>query len=484
MHDKILFNIPKTDPNYDALKGIWTIQPSTYYSSISDSDTVIDGTSQRIFIGEDTNPEGPEIVFDGSDMATNNGCLSILANNVEIYELTINNFSSSAINFSNSSNGIISGCYIGTDYTGMKSEGNRDGITMGPDVNGVLIGPSIFLQKPNVISGNDQDGIFIVENSKNNAVIGNYIGVNKNATDTIQNKLRGIDLSRGANNNTIMNNIVGGNYQGIYVYESNENLIRNNIIGTNETWEFDLYNSDGILVFNNSQRNTISENIIGFNRGWGIKVAGVNSTNNTISRNSISKNIGLGIDNYDGGNLELSPPVIVSASNTEISGTAGPNQVIEIFADSANEGQVYIDSTVSDASGNFKILLSSLPVLPYITATATDDLGNTSEFSSPSIVTDIASAEDKIPTEYALYQNYPNPFNPSTVINWQLPASSNTILKIYDVLGNEIETLINKQLPPGNYKVTFDAKNLSSGVYFYRLETKSSSITKKMLYLE
>ncbi|MCW8848874.1 MAG: T9SS type A sorting domain-containing protein, partial [Melioribacteraceae bacterium] len=183
-------------------------------------------------------------------------------------------------------------------------------------------------------------------------------------------------------------------------------------------------------------------------------------------------------------NIELSPPVIVTATNTEISGTAGPNQVIEIFADSANEGQVFIDSTVSDASGNFSITLSSLPNLPNITATARDALGNTSEFSSPMIITDLDNAEDNIPIEYTLNQNYPNPFNPSTIISYQIPSCGHVSLKIYDILGNEIETLISKKQSAGKYEIVFDAKNISSGVYFYRLKTENYTITKKMIYLE
>ena len=482
--DKIKFNIPKADPNYDVSKGVWYIRPVTYFESLLDSGTVIDGTSQRIFIGEDTNTEGPEIVISGTNMSTNNGCLIIQGNKIEIYELTINNFNSAAVLIANSNNNVISGCYIGTDCTGMKSEENRSGIEMGPNVNGTLIGPSVFLDKPNVISGNSQNGIFIVENSKNNEIIGNYIGVNKNASDTIQNKLRGIDLSRGANNNTIMENFIGGNYQGIYISESSNNLVIANKIGTNDTWEYELSNSSGVLVFNNSSENIIRENIIGYNKGWGIKVSGVNSIRNTISQNFIADNIGLGIDNSDGGNLELSTPVIVSVSNTEISGTAGPNQVIEIFADSSNEGKEYLESTISDASGNFSVTLNSSLILPYITATATDDLGNTSEFSLPIIITNIDEIEKQIPTDYTLFQNYPNPFNPSTILSYQIPSSGHISLKIYDILGKEIKTLVNQKQQAGNYEISFDAKNLPSGVYFYQLKTKFNTMTKKMLLLE
>ncbi len=94
------------------------------------------------------------------------------------------------------------------------------------------------------------------------------------------------------------------------------------------------------------------------------------------------------------------------------------------------------------------------------------------------------SDEEILIADYSLYQNYPNPFNPSTVINWQLPVSGHTTLKVYDILGNEIETLIDKQQSPGNYSITFNAKNLPSGVYFYRLKSETILLTKKMLLLK
>ena len=70
------------------------------------------------------------------------------------------------------------------------------------------------------------------------------------------------------------------------------------------------------------------------------------------------------------------------------------------------------------------------------------------------------------------------------MINWQLPVSGHTTLKVYDMLGNEIETLIDNQQSPGTYKITFNAKNLSSGVYFYMLKTETNLLTKKMLLLK
>ena len=89
-----------------------------------------------------------------------------------------------------------------------------------------------------------------------------------------------------------------------------------------------------------------------------------------------------------------------------------------------------------------------------------------------------------IPKDFILEQNYPNPFNPSTVIRYQLPVAGNVIFKVYDVLGNEVASLVNENKSAGNYEVDFNAKNLSSGVYFYKLQVGSFSQTMKMILLK
>jgi hypothetical protein len=88
------------------------------------------------------------------------------------------------------------------------------------------------------------------------------------------------------------------------------------------------------------------------------------------------------------------------------------------------------------------------------------------------------------PTDFILSQNFPNPFNPSTKISWQLPVGSQQTLKIYDVLGNEIMTLIDEYKPAGRYEIEFNASTLPSGVYFYQLKAGSFVETKKMLLLK
>jgi hypothetical protein len=88
------------------------------------------------------------------------------------------------------------------------------------------------------------------------------------------------------------------------------------------------------------------------------------------------------------------------------------------------------------------------------------------------------------PREFILLQNYPNPFNPNTTISWQSPVSSWQTLKIYDILGNEVVTLVDEYKQAGKYSVEFDGKHLPSGIYYYRLNTGSFSDTKKLMLLK
>ena len=85
-----------------------------------------------------------------------------------------------------------------------------------------------------------------------------------------------------------------------------------------------------------------------------------------------------------------------------------------------------------------------------------------------------------LPKEFDLSQNYPNPFNPTTTIKWQAPVSGFQTLKVYDVLGNEVATLVNEYREAGSYEVEFSANNFSSGVYYYQLKAGSFTQTRKM----
>jgi hypothetical protein len=105
------------------------------------------------------------------------------------------------------------------------------------------------------------------------------------------------------------------------------------------------------------------------------------------------------------------------------------------------------------------------------------------ELYGPAGITGINN-ETEIPNSYTLSQNYPNPFNPTTTISYTLPEKSRVSLKIFDLLGAEVVELVNSELEPGAYKIDFNSNGLTSGVYFYRLETKTFVETKKMILLK
>jgi hypothetical protein len=92
--------------------------------------------------------------------------------------------------------------------------------------------------------------------------------------------------------------------------------------------------------------------------------------------------------------------------------------------------------------------------------------------------------DETLPTEYALLQNYPNPFNPNTTISWQSPVGSHQTIKVFDVLGNEIATLVDEYKPAGRYEVEFDASRLASGIYFYQLKAGEYASVKKMILIK
>jgi len=109
--------------------------------------------------------------------------------------------------------------------------------------------------------------------------------------------------------------------------------------------------------------------------------------------------------------------------------------------------------------------------------------GHTDELIS--YVTGIDDVEiTQTPNNYLLSQNYPNPFNPITTIGYQLPVSGNVSLKIYNLMGEEVITLVNENKEIGNYEVQFDASKLTSGVYFYRLQSNSFTESKKLILMK
>jgi len=96
----------------------------------------------------------------------------------------------------------------------------------------------------------------------------------------------------------------------------------------------------------------------------------------------------------------------------------------------------------------------------------------------------IGIISNEIPPGFELTQNYPNPFNPTTIIRFDLPESGPIALKLYDILGRKVLTILEREMKAGYHSVEFEASGFSSGMYFYRLETTQGVMTRKMCLLK
>jgi len=130
----------------------------------------------------------------------------------------------------------------------------------------------------------------------------------------------------------------------------------------------------------------------------------------------------------------------------------------------------HVNPALTEGEANFDIVVANF------------DNPSESEIFEVSASTSITSVKDiKINQGFNLYQNYPNPFNPETVISFEVVEAGNVTLDVYDVLGNQVSTLVNEHFSSGLHTLKFSGADLSSGVYFYRLRQNNSVMTKKMI---
>lgn len=121
-----------------------------------------------------------------------------------------------------------------------------------------------------------------------------------------------------------------------------------------------------------------------------------------------------------------------------------------------------------------------------VTVRATDENGDFTTTSFGVTVNGLVGIEDAmgIPTEYEVAQNFPNPFNPTTKIRFGLPEQSNVVLKVYNILGEQVANLVSEILPAGYHTINFDATQLTSGLYIYRIEAGNFVEVKKMMLMK
>ena len=425
--DGIEFNIPGTGPH--------TIQPTTGLPEITDT-VIIDGFTQP---GASPNTNLPGlgsnallmIELDGSGAGVASG-LVITGANCKIKGLVVNRFALVGIGIAGTgaSGNLVQGNFIGTDVTGSADLGNvLDGVQIQDAPNNTIGGAQPG--EGNILSGNGDDGIFINgTGASGNVVRGNFIGTDVTGSADLENALFGVQI-KDAPNNIIggsqagAGNVISGNDEdGIFVVNpgASGNVVQGNLIGTDVTGRADLGNGGNGVIIQDASNNTVGGsragdgNVIAFNDFSGVTVGSSledTSVSNSIRRNAIYSNGALGIDLGDDGvsasdsldadtgpnNLQNFPAItsaLATESTTRIVGSlkSFPNEeyTLDFYAnnesDDSNfgEGERYLDSVtvITDRLGDasFDVTFAEEPISgELITATATDSLGSTSEFS-------------------------------------------------------------------------------------------------------
>ncbi len=417
---------------------------------------------------------------------------------------------------------IVAGNYVGTDKTGTVAlSKNASGIEITNGANNNMIGGTDSLAR-NLISGNWMNGINISGSGvEQNKIFNNYIGVSADGKNPVPNNFNGINISDSAHYNFIgqagAGNVIGGNGEsGIRIEHSSNITIENNYIGTNQTGDEVGNDVAGVLLFNNSSDDMISENVVAFNGNAGVVVAYGESKRNAILTNSIYANGHYGIDlqwdDYwtetdlmdadDGPNGLQNFPEISLAQEMDslvVTGTlySKPNKTytLQFFAsDSADasgygEGRIYIgEKNLTLDSGGQADFSFSFPASnymgKYLSATATDDSNNTSEFSNSVY---ISGQAPKITVSNTNIQAEVVP-NSSTDVDFIISNSGVEPLN-WSASWNESWLTLSQSsgtVSPGNNDtliINLSASNLSEEHYYDTLMISSNDPVDSVLYI-
>jgi CSLREA domain-containing protein len=386
----IEFNIPTTDTGYEVsgITGTWTISLTSSLPSLTGGGTIISGTTQADNQG-DLNPDGPEIEVSGASMGSGS-CFTIQSAGNVIHGLVINSCALDGVRIVSAyaTGNTVSGNYIGTDAAGVSPAANLFGVTIQTNAANNVLGGDTEGER-NIISANERIGVYL-SGVMSNTVSGNYIGTDVTGTLDRGNGWEGVSIINDAHNNTVggdtegERNIISGNERyGVRIDDGIGNTISGNYIGTDVTGTLDRGNSwDGVSIFSGSYNNTVgANNLIAHNDYEGVYVCGPGSTGNTITQNSIHSNGDEGILLVEEGNDDIPAPTISAADGCLVSGSAAAGDTVEVFTGPDDEGKTYLGTALADGDGDWS-LVGAFPYDAYVTATATDASGNTSEFSA------------------------------------------------------------------------------------------------------
>ena len=394
----------------------------------------------------------------------------------------------------------MKGNLIGTNASGTDTVPNDAGLLLGGGTKYNIIGGNLPEDR-NIISGNRYGGIEISDqHTSDNIIRGNYIGTDISGTYALPNQY-GIGLTTLPKKNIIDNNLISGNKEfGILLFENaDSNTITRNIIGPAADQQSPIGNGTaGIMIWGGSSYNTIggqgAGNIIAFHDSLGLFMKDSNTRYNTISGNSFFNNNHMGIDlapegpNYndggdgdDGPNGLMNHPVFQYAAHNPSSNqlwaygfidTQNPqNTVIEIFQSNGNpydrgEGIVHLGSTIPNATGYWEIIAEGAQSGTLVTATATDNMGNTSEFGPNFLV--ITNLSEFI--QHQTLNIYPNPSGHLFSVESNQDITN---ISIFSITGSHIEAQI--QIDKNIAAVTLP-KDIASGTYTIRCTLSDGQI--------
>lgn len=289
----IVFNIPVSDPNYNASQGVWIINitNSSRLPYIIGSNITIDGTTQTTNVGNN-NPEGPEIVLDGGG-STDFCFFAMNAANITIRGFNIRQFTYGIqVSGSTSTGWVIAGNYIGTNEDASDTAGCYIGVEFLNNAGYATIG-GLNAADRNIISGNEHIGLRLLSSS-HNTVINNYIGIDRTGTFALRN-YDGLSLEAFTQYNQIggnspaARNVISGNVAyglPLIGYDTQHNIIQGNYIGTNAAGTAAVANTYGILFDDGSHYNTVGGlgngegNLLSGNSGYGLFLYNNGTTEN------------------------------------------------------------------------------------------------------------------------------------------------------------------------------------------------------------
>ncbi len=402
----------------------------------------------------------------------------------------------------------VVGNYIGTDITGNIAIPNTYGVLCDDGAFGNVVG-GYSMGAQNLISGNSGYGIFLYNpHTQKDSIIGNIIGLNFNCTTKLPNG-NGIVIDGPSNRHFIDSNVISGNTQNgidIHIGGTDSNIIIRNYIGTDFSGISNFGNSfDGVRIAEGPKYNQIGlegkGNTIAFNGRCGISVMTDSSLYNRFTENKIFSNGSNGIDLYpigttanDAGDCDLGPnklmnaPVIASSyyssGTTTIYGTIdhtcdGGNQgiIIELFASNFSTGsqaQRFVGRTITNSAGEWSFITTELLPTEFVTTTATDISGNTSELSYHQQV----GMEELLYLEKPEILIFPNPC--IDITNIQLLSEDFGEIEITDLYGKVVfKQAISKTNP------TVEVKSLEGGCYLIHFISMKNrrNMTKKLIVL-